>query len=127
MRSFQVEIWNKMATTDDGCRIDEAEGLFVAVVVWHKCHPVKLPYRCKRGDRSVMFEPPNLQKLVGLWVSVGPGQDGRMVDPENPSKRPRVWTLLLGVINENISFIKGDMDDILTLLKVIGDKVDPHD
>ena len=74
-----------------------------------------------------MFEPPNLQKLVGLWVSVGAGQDGCMVDPENPSKRPRVWTLLLGVINENISFIEGDVDDILTLLKVIGDKVDPHD
>ena len=74
-----------------------------------------------------MFEPPNPQKLVGLWVRVGAGQDGCMVDPEDPGKCPWVRTLFLGVVNKNVLFIEGDVDDILTLLKVVGGEVDPHD
>lgn len=71
----------------------------------------------------VTLEPPDPQKVVSLRVSVCAGQNGCMIDPKNPSECPWVWAWFLGVVNENVSFVKGDMNDILILLDVIGDKI----
>jgi hypothetical protein len=48
-----------------------------------------------------------------------------MIDPKDSSKRPWVRPLFLRVVNKNVLFVKGDMDDVLILLKIICGKVEP--
>ena len=50
-----------------------------------------------------------------------------MVDSKDSGKFPWVRSSFLGVINNNILFIIGDVDDVLILLKIIHSEVDLHD
>ena len=50
-----------------------------------------------------------------------------MIDTKDPCKRPWVWTFLLGVINEDIPLVEGNVNDVLILLSVICREVDLHD
>ena len=49
-----------------------------------------------------------------------------MVDPKNSGKCPRVRSLLLRIVDEDVSFIKGDVDDVLIPLKIVCGEVDSH-